>query len=45
MLCESWLTDARWTDDRLLAELNSAVVKLGQPKAGIDRPDSMTSRF
>jgi len=43
--CEGWLAGARWMDDRLLAELNSAVVKLGQPKAGIDRPDSMTSRF
>jgi hypothetical protein len=43
--CEGWLAGSRWVDDRLLAELNSAVVKLGQPKAGIDRPDSMKSRF
>ena len=43
--CEGWLAGARWVDDRLLAELISAVVNLGQPKAGIDRPDSMTSRF
>jgi hypothetical protein len=35
--CESWLTEARWIDDRLLAELSAALVKIGKPQSGVDR--------
>jgi hypothetical protein len=43
--CESWLTEARWMDDRLLAELSAALVKIGKPQSGVDRPGSTTSKF
>ena len=43
--CESWLTDARWMDDRLLAELSAALVKIGKPQSGVDRPGSKTAKF
>ena len=43
--CESWLTEARWMDDRLLSELRAALFKIGIPQSGVDRPGSTTSKF
>ena len=32
-------------DDRLLAELSAALVKIGEPQSGVDRPSSTTSKL
>jgi hypothetical protein len=43
--CVDWLTETQWLDDRLLADLTAALAKLGEPKFGIDIPDSSISRY
>ena len=43
--CERWLAESQWLDDRLLADLAAALMKLGEPKFGIDIPDSSVSRY
>lgn len=43
--CEGWLTEKRWLDDGLLADLNAALVKLGEPKIGIDKPNVLAADF
>jgi len=42
---EGWLTEKRWLDDGLLADLNAALVKLGEPKIGIDKPNVLAADF
>lgn len=43
--CSDWLTANLWSDDRVIVDLAAALVKLGEPKFGIDIPDSSTSRY
>jgi len=43
--CEVWLTEARWLDDRLLADLHAAVTTIGEPESGVDRPVATSSTF
>jgi hypothetical protein len=43
--CEGWLSETQWLDDRLLADLRAALVKLDKPITGIDKPNPSTSRF
>ena len=43
--CEGWLTEARWLDDRLLADLHTAVTTIGEPESGVDRPVVTASTF
>jgi len=43
--CEGWLAENKWLDDGLLADLSAALVKLGEPTAGIDRPGWSKSTF
>ena len=43
--CVGWLTETQWLDGRLLADLTAALAKLGEPKFGIDIPDSSISRY
>jgi len=43
--CEGWLSETQWLDDRLLADLRAALVKLDKPITVIDKPNSSTSRF
>ena len=43
--CEGWLDEAQWLDDNLLIDLNTALLKLGKPINGIDRPIPKASMF
>jgi hypothetical protein len=43
--CEGWLTDTKWLDDSLLDDLKAAVIRIGQPESGVDRPISTASQF
>lgn len=43
--CEGWLTETRWLDDRLLADLHAAVTTIGEPESGVDRPVVTASTF
>ena len=43
--CEGWLTEKRWLDDRLLADLSVAVLKIGEPRIGVERPARTVAEF
>ena len=45
MECEGWLTDTKWLDTSLLDDLKAAVIRIGQPESGVDRPISTASNF
>ena len=43
--CERWLEGSKWLDDRLLADLSAALVKLGEPTIGKDKPSEFAADF